>query len=92
MSTSIELPEPLYAEIYGYALREAVTPQVALQHAWEEFRSHHMGSVDSTPRTTADQDALLDMIHSLSGSISLPAGTRDDDLIATARSEKYGPV
>ena len=91
MSSTIELPDPLLAEIQGYAARIATSPQVILQKAWEEYRSRHM--VKRTipeERTPEAKEAMLAKVQALRGSISLPEGISDLDLITESRMEKYG--
>lgn len=89
MSQTIELPDPLFAEINGYANRVAASPLVIIKQAWDEFRHRHPQEVGNQ---AAGSDELLAMVRSLKGSISLPDGVEDDILITEARLEKYGPL
>ena len=41
MSHTIELPDPLFSEITGYAVRVAVSPMNVIQQDWDEFRQRH---------------------------------------------------
>lgn len=53
MSQTIELPDPLFAEISGYASRMAESPVVVLGQAWEEFRQRHPAQAANTLRRDA---------------------------------------
>lgn len=46
----------------------------------------------ASARDEADKATLLAEVRSLHGSLHLPAGTNDEDLITAARMEKYGPL
>lgn len=91
MSQTIELPDPLYAEIYGYATRAAISPLGVVRQAWEEFRTRHPQETAAPPAKPSKEE-LLAMIEELSGSISLPADVDYKTLIGEARMEKYGPL
>jgi len=41
MGKTIELPDPLFAEIDGYAHRVSASPITVIRQAWDEFRHHH---------------------------------------------------
>ena len=41
MSQTIELPDPLFAEINDYASEVAASPVLVLRQAWDEFRDRH---------------------------------------------------
>lgn len=92
MSKSIELPDPLFAEIDGYANRVAASPVTVIRQAWDEFRRHHPQDPDSAPLQKPAVAELLTMVRSLRGSISLPHDVSDETLITQARMEKYGPL
>lgn len=92
MSKSIELPDPLFAEIDGYANRVAASPVTVIRQAWDEFRRHHPQDPDSTPLPRVGSDELLAKVRSLRGSITLPTDVPDVALITQARMEKYGPL
>lgn len=92
MSKTIELPDPLFAEIDGYANRVAASPIAVIRQAWDEFRRHHPQVPDSAPLQKPGSDELLAMVRSLRGSISLPHDVSDETLITQARMEKYGPL
>ena len=49
MNTTIELPDPLFAEIHGYATRVATSPLEVVRLAWEEFRLRHAQETASPP-------------------------------------------
>ncbi len=89
MSQTIELPDPLFAEINDYATEVAASPVVVLKQAWEEFRHRHP-KLSAPPKLS--QQELQALAASLRGSISLPVGVDDKTLIADARTEKYGPL
>jgi hypothetical protein len=93
MSKMIEFPDPLYAEIDGYAQRICASPLTVIRRAWDQFREHHEEeSIDiKVPQDQAKQE-LLHMVRTFHGSISLPSDTDDKTLIAKARAEKYGPL
>ena len=91
MSKSIELPEPLFAEINGYAARIDASPVMVLKQAWDEFQNRHLSDPVS-PAGKPTQAELLAMVESLRGSITLPAGVDTSNLIMEARAEKYGPL
>jgi hypothetical protein len=92
MGKTIELPDPLFAEIDGYAHRISATPLTVIRQAWNEFRHHH--PQESTPPSMQNPETedLLVMVHALRGSISLPADVDDKTLITQARLGKYGPL
>jgi hypothetical protein len=92
MGKTIELPDPLFAEIHGYAHRVSASPVTVIRQAWDEFR-HHLPQEPATAlgQTTATEE-LLAMVHTLRGSISLPANVDDKTLITEARLEKHGPL
>jgi hypothetical protein len=92
MSKSIELPDPLFAEIDGYANRTAVSPVTVIRRAWNEFRSHHAQGLDSVSLQKPDPEELLSSVRSLRGSILLPKDLSDETLITQARMEKHGPL
>ena len=92
MSQTIELPDPLFAEINGYANRLATSPLVIIKEAWEEYRHRHPQTAPLKPRDKAETEELLAMIRALRGSITLPSDADDDTLITEARTEKYGPL
>lgn len=92
MSHTIELPDPLFREITGYAVHVAATPTHVIQRAWEEFRQRHPQKTVTSPDPTSNQAALIAIVRSLHGSILLPAEVDDDTLITEARMEKYGPL
>ena len=92
MSKTIELPDPLFAEIDGYANRVAASPITVIRQAWDEFRSHHPQETDSISLQKPSADELLAMVRSLRGSLSLPHDVTDEALITQARMEKHGPL
>ena len=92
MRKSIELPDPLFAEIDGYANRVAVSPITVIRQAWDEFRRHHPQDLDSAPLQKPGSDEFLAKVRSLRGSISLPHDVPDETLNTQARMEKYGPL
>ncbi len=92
MSKSIELPDPLFAEIDGYANRVAASPVTVILQAWDEFRRRHPQAPDSAPLPKPGSDELLAMVRSLRGSISLPHDVPDEALITQARTENAGTV
>ncbi len=89
---TIELPDPLFAEIDGYAQRVSASPSTVIRQAWDQFRHQHPQQSATPHRQTAAAEDLLAMVHALRGSISLPANTDDKTLITEARLEKYGPL
>jgi hypothetical protein len=93
MSQTIELPDPLFAEIHGYARSLAVSPLIIIKQAWDEFRCHHP-DVPAPERVTGKPSVteLLTMVDDLSGSLSLPADAEYDHLPHTALLDKYGPL
>ena len=91
MSQTIELPDPLFYEIKGYANRVAASPLVLIKQAWDEFRHRHPQETATSPTEKPDTEELLAMVRSMRGSISLPSDVDDDTLITEARMEKYGP-
>ena len=92
MGKTIELPDPLFAEIDGYAHRVSATPITVIRQAWDEFRNHHPQEPATPLRQTAATEELLAMVRTLRGSITLPADVDDKTLITEARSEKHGPL
>jgi hypothetical protein len=92
MSKTIELPDPLFAEIDGYAHRLSTTPVTVIRQAWDEFRRHHTPMPDAALPKTPTPEELLAMVRSLKGSITLPQDTSDKSLITEARTEKHGPL
>jgi hypothetical protein len=92
MSQSIELPDPLYAEISGYATSVAASPLVIIRQAWDEFRHRHSSEAAIEAVEKPSRKELLAIVDALGGSISLPSHVDDDTLIADARMEKYGPL
>lgn len=92
MSRTIELPDPLFAEINGYANRVAASPIAVIRQAWDEFRLHHPPETDSASLQKPAAAELLAMVRFLRGSLSLPQGLTDETLIIQARIEKYGPL
>ena len=92
MSKSIELPDPLFAEIDGYANRVAASPITVIRQAWDEFRRHPPQDPDSAPLQKPAVAVLLTIVRSLRGSISLPHDVPDETLITQARTAKYGPI
>ncbi len=92
MSKSIELPDPLFAEIDGYANRVAASPVTVIRQARDEFRRHHPQDPDTAPLQKPVSDELLAMVRSLTGSLSLPHDVTDETLITQARMEKYGQL
>lgn len=92
MGKTIELPDPLFAEINGYAHHVSATPVTVIRQAWNEFRRHHPQESATPPMRNSNPEELLAMVRALRGSISLPADVDDKTLIAEARLEKYGPL
>lgn len=92
MGKTIELPDPLFAEIDGYAHRIAATPLTVIRQAWNEFRHHHPQEPTPPSMQNPETEELLAMVHSLRGSISLPDDVDDKTLITAARLGKYGPL
>lgn len=92
MSKTIELPDPLFAEIDGYARRVSASPTTVIRQAWDEFRHQHPQETSTPLRQTSDTEELLAMVRTLRGSISLPADVDDKALITEARTEKHGPL
>ena len=92
MGKTIELPDPLFAEIDGYASRVSASPITIIRQAWDEFRHHHPQEYPPPLRPAAVTEELLAMVHTLHGSISLPANVDDKTLITEARLEKHGPL
>jgi hypothetical protein len=93
MSQTIELPDPLFAEIHGYARSLAVSPLIIITQAWAEFRCHHPdlpppGHVAGRP----SESDLLAMVDDLSGSLSLPSDADYDRIRHAAVLDKYGPL
>ncbi len=91
MGKTIELPDPLFAEIDGYAHRVSASPISVIRQAWDEFLHHHPQETTTPLHQTASAEELLAIVRTLRCSISLPANVDDKTLIAEARSEKYGP-
>ena len=92
MSKTIELPDPLYAEINGYATRTATSPLGVVRQAWEEFRSRHAEETAGQPRPKPSKEELLAMIENLTGSLTLPQDADYDELRHEALLEKNGPL
>lgn len=92
MSQTLELPDPLFAEINGYAARLSTSPLGVVRQAWEEFRDRHPQASIERPASKPTKEEMLAMIEELSGSITLPSGVDDKTLISEARLEKYGPL
>ena len=92
MGKTIELPDPLFAEIDGYAHLVAATPVTVIRQAWKEFRHHHPQEPVTPPMHNSGTEDLLLMVRTLRGSISLPTAVDDKTLITEARLEKYGPL
>ena len=92
MSKTIELPDPLFAEIHGYATRAATSPLGVVKQAWEEFRSRHPQETAAPPPPKPSKEELLAMVRSLTGSLSLPQDADYDKLRHEALLEKYGPL
>jgi hypothetical protein len=92
MSKTIELPDPLFAEIDGYARRVSASPITVIRQAWDEFRQQHPQEPAPPLHQTAATVELLAKVRTLRGSISLPAGVDNKTLITEARTEKYGPL
>lgn len=92
MSQTIELPDPLYAEINGYATRAATSPLGIVRRAWEEFRTRHPQETAVPPPTKPSKEELLAIVKSLTGSLSLPQDADYDKLRHEALLEKYGPL
>lgn len=90
MSHTIELPDSLFREITGYAVRVAVSPTHVIQRAWEEFQQRHES--DKPPKAMEKTSAaeLKGLIKSLRGSISLPPSQSCDEVLEEALTEKYG--
>ncbi len=91
MSKTIELPDPLFAEIDGYARRVSASPITVIRQAWDEFRHQHPQEPAAPHRQTGATDELLATVRALRGSISLPVGVDDKTLIPEARTEKTSP-
>lgn len=91
MSKTIELPDPLFAEIDGYARRVAASPITVIRQAWDEFRHQHPQEPATAPRQTGATEELLAMVRTLRGSISLPVDVDDKTMITEARTEKASP-
>ena len=92
MGKTIELPDPLFDEIEGYAQRVSASPITVIRQAWDEFRHQHPQEPATQLRQTAATEELLAMVRTLRGSISLPANVDDKTLITEARQEKHGPL
>lgn len=92
MSKSIELPDPLFAEIDDYANWVAASPVTVIRQAWDEFRRHHPQAPHTTLICKPGADELLAIVRSLRGSISLPHDVTDETLITQVRMEKYDPI
>lgn len=77
MGKTIELPDPLFAEIDGYAHRVSATPITVIRQAWSEFLHHHpQQPVTPSIQNSATED-LLAMVHTLRDSISLSVDVDD---------------
>jgi len=92
MGKTIEFPDPLFAEIDGYAHRVAASPITVIRQAWDEFRHHHPSDPVAPAVQKSDTEQLLSMVRELRGSISLPANVDDKTLITEARLGKHGPL
>ena len=92
MGKTIELPDPLFAEIDAYAHRIAATPLTVIRQAWNEFRHRHPQEPTTPSIQNSDTEELLAMVHALRGSISLPADVNDKSLITQARLGKLCPA
>jgi predicted transcriptional regulator len=92
MGKTIELPDPLFSEIDGYAHSVSASPSAVIRQAWDEFRDHHLQEPAIAPSQTAAKEELLAMVRTLRGSLSLPANVDDKTLITEARLEKHGPL
>lgn len=92
MSKIIELPDPLFAEINGYAQRVSASPISVIWQAWDEFRNQHAQESVAPLQQAAATEDLLAMVSKLRGSISLPVNADDKTLITETRIEKYGPL
>lgn len=92
MSQTIDLPDPLYAEIHGYAARVAVSPSVVIRQAWEEFRRRHDDGNPTPIATKPTPEELLAMVASMTGSLSLPQDADYDHPRHQALTEKYGSL
>jgi len=92
MGKTIELPDPLFAEIDGYAHLVAATPVTVIRQAWNEFRHYHPQEPVTPRMHNSDTEDLILMVHTLRGSISLPTDVDDKTLITEARLEKHGPL
>lgn len=92
MSKTIELPDPLFAEIDGYANQVAATPITVIRQAWDEFRRHHPQETGpASPQMPAAAE-LLARVRELRGSLKLAPDVSDESLITQARMEKHGPL
>jgi hypothetical protein len=92
MSKTIEIPDPLFAEIDGYARRVSASPVTVIRQAWDEFRHQHPQEPITPHHQTAATAELLATVRKLRSSISLPSDVDDDTLITEARTEKYGSL
>lgn len=87
MSMTIELPDPLVAEINDYAEKAAEAPAAILKQAWDEFRHRH----SKTPPAKASPQEIKARIKAMSGTLSLPPDQTHSQLLEAALLEKYGP-
>lgn len=92
MSHVIELPDPLFAQINGYAQRVASSPLNVLNQAWEEFRERHAQQPGLPHSPKLGKSELLALIESLPGSLTLPPDADYESLRYEALAEKYGPL
>lgn len=92
MSQIIELPDPLFAEIKGYANRVAGSPVGIIKQAWDEFLHRHPAETVAALEAKPDTEELLKMVNRMAGSLSLPPEANYEELILEARMEKYGPL
>ncbi len=90
MSHPIELPDPLFREINGYAIGNASSPVQVIEQAWQEFRARHAQPVPPAEKLKVSGE-LKARIKALRGSISLAEGKGYDQLREDAVEEKYGP-
>lgn len=79
MNTTIQLPELLARELYGYAKGADLTPEQLLEQAWDEFRARHPRPVKTRDNTGFSQE-LKDRVRALRGSIQLPVGKPETSL------------
>ncbi len=92
MSRTIDLPDPLYAEIHGYAARVAVPPLVVIRQAWDEFRRRHENGTQDSLVAKPTQEELFAMVSSMTGSLPLPQDADYDNLRQQSLTEKHGAL